>query len=141
MAIAESQVTLPPPPTGVTGTVDALHVYNPESGHYEPIFRGPPLNANLLAPVAPAVAIIAVVANAPVWIYHMVFANTGGAVVTVTLAEPGGNTYIVQVPANDTLVIQGNALSDPLFMSTAAGNITVVGTAATVQVTLSYVVK
>lgn len=136
----ESQVTLPDPPTGAA-IVEAQHEYNPETGHYEPIFRNLPLNANLLAPLVAAAIIPGVTAAAPVWIYAMVFANTGGAVETCTLAEPGGNTYIVEIPANQTVTITGNARDAPLFVSRAAGNITLLGDAGTTQVTLSYVVK
>ncbi|MEE9316518.1 MAG: hypothetical protein V3U97_05355 [bacterium] len=138
MAVVESQVPLPAPPTGVS-IVLTEHVYNPENGHYEPPIRGPPLNVNLLSPLA-AAAFLAVAANTAVWFYHFVFANTGGAAVTVTLAEPGGNTYIVEVPANTTVQMISNP-NAPLFVSRVVGNITLLGTIATVQVTATYVVK
>ena len=138
MSIQESQVPLPAPPTGVA-LVIAEHEYNPENGHYEPSIRGVPLNVNLLSPLA-AAAFLAVAANTAVWFYHFVFANTGGAAVTVTLAEPGGNTYIVEVPANQTVQMISNP-DAPLFVSRVAGNITLLGTIATVQVTATYVVK
>ena len=138
MAVVESQVPLPAPPTGVA-LVLTEHVYNPENGHYEPSIRGLPLNVNLLSPLVVA-AFLAVAANTAVWFYHFVFANTGGAVVTVTLAEPGGNTYIVEVPANQTVTMISNP-DAPLFVSRAVGNITLLGTIATVQVTATYVVK
>ena len=138
MSVTEVQVPLPPPPTGVA-LVTAEHVYNPESGHYEPSIRGVPLNVNLLAPLA-AAAFLVVVANAPVWFYHFVFANTGGAVETVTLAEFGGNTYIVEVPANQTVVLISTP-DAPLFVSRTAGAITLLGDVGTTQVTATYVVK
>jgi hypothetical protein len=138
MSIQESQVPLPAPPTGAA-LIIAEHEYNPENGHYEPSIRGVPLNVNAVAPLV-AAAFLAVVANTAVWFYHFVFANAGGAAVTVTLAEPGGNTYIVDVPANQTVTVVSNP-DAPLFMSRVAGNITILGTIATVQVTAAYVVK
>jgi len=139
MSIQETQVPLPAPPTGVA-LVIAEHEYNPENGHYEPSIRGLPLNVNLQAP-AVAAAFLAVVANAPVWFYHFVFANTIAAVETITLTEPGGNTYIVEVPANTTVTLISNP-DAPLFMSRTAGNITLLGsTGAGTFVTATYVVK
>ena len=139
MAVVETQVPLPAPPTGVA-LVIAEHEYNPENGHYEPPIRGLPLNVNLAAP-AVAAAFLAVVANAPVWFYHFVFANPIAAVETITLVEPGGNTYIVEVPANQTITIVSTP-SAPLFVSRTAGNITLLGsTGAGTQVTATYVVK
>ena len=139
MSVQEVQVPLPAPPTGVSA-ITARHEYNPENGHYEPSIRGLPLNVNLVAP-ALAAAFLAVVANAPVWFYHFVFANTGGAAETITLAEPGGNTYIVEVPANTTTTLISNP-NAPLFVSRTAGNITLLGTVgAATQVTAAYVVK
>lgn len=138
MSVQEAQVPLPAPPTGVS-LVIAEHEYNPENGHYEPPIRGLPLNVNLLAPLA-AAAFLAVVAGAPVWFYHFVFANTGAAVETVTLTEPGGNTYIVEVPANQTVNMISTP-SAPLFVSRTAGNITLLGDVGTTQVTATYVVK
>lgn len=139
MAVVEAQVPLPAPPTGIA-IVFARHEYNPENGHYEPAIRGLPLNVNAVAPLAPG-AFLAVVANAPVWFYAFVFANTGGAVETITLTEPGGNTYIVEVPANQTVTITSTP-SAPLFVSRTAGNITIGGSVgALTQVTATYVVK
>ena len=139
MSVQETQVPLPAPPTGVA-LVIAEHEYNPENGHYEPSIRGVPLNVNAVAP-AVAGAFLAVAANAPVWFYHFVFANTLGAVETITLTEPGGNTYIVTVPANTTVTLVSNP-DAPLFMSRTAGNITILGTVgAGTQVTAAYVVK
>ena len=139
MSIQEAQVPLPAPPTGVA-IVTAQHEYNPENGHYEPSIRGLPLNVNAVAPLA-AAAFLVVVANAPVWFYHFVFANTGGAAETITLTEAGGNTYIVEVPANNT--VQMISTPDaPLFVSRTAGNITIAGSVGAVtQVTATYVVK
>jgi len=138
MAVVETQVPLPAPPTGAA-IVFTEHVYNPENGHYEPSIRGLPLNVNLLSPLV-AANFLAVAANTAVWFYHFVFANIGGAAVTVTLAEPGGNTYIVEVPANNTVTLVSTP-DAPLFVSRAVGNITLLGTIATVQVTATYVVK
>ena len=139
MAVNETQVPLPAPPTGAA-IVFTEHVYNPENGHYEPSIRGVPLNVNAVAPAA-AGAFLAVVANAPVWFYHFVFANPIAAVETITLAEPGGNTYIVEVPANTTVTMISNP-DAPLFMSRTAGAITILGsTGAGTQVTAAYVVK
>jgi len=139
MSVQETQVPLPAPPTGVA-LVIAEHEYNPENGHYEPSIRGVPLNVNAVAP-AVAGAFLAVAANAPVWFYHFVFANTLGAVETITLTEPGGNTYIVTVPANTTVTLVSNP-DAPLFMSRTVGNITILGTVgAGTQVTAAYVVK
>jgi hypothetical protein len=139
MSVNESQVPLPAPPTGVA-LITAQHEYNPENGHYEPSIRGVPLNVNAVAP-AVAAAFLAVAANTAVWFYHFVFANTGGAVETITLTEPGGNTYIVEVPANNTITIVSNP-NAPLFVSRTAGNIAIIGTVgALTQVTAAYVVK
>ena len=95
MAVQEAQIPLPVPPTGHDETI-AVHPFNPESGHYEPELKNLPLNANLLAGLA-AANFIVVTATARPWIYYLVFANTGGAVATVTLTEPGGNTLIADV--------------------------------------------
>jgi len=59
---------------------------------------------------------------------------------TVTLAEPGGNTYIVEIPANLTVVLISTP-DAPLFVSRTAGNITLLGDVGTTQVTATYVVK
>lgn len=139
MAVNETQVPLPAPPTGAA-IVFTEHVYNPENGHYEPSIRGVPLNVNAVAPAA-AGAFLVVVANAPVWFYHFVFANPIAAVETITLTEQGGNTYIVEVPANQTITIVSTP-DAPLFMSRTAGAITILGsTGAGTQVTAAYVVK
>ena len=139
MAINEAQGPLPTPPTGVDET-QAVHPFNPERGHYEPELKNLPLNANLLAPIA-AAAFIAVTAAARPWIYYLVFANTGGAVATVTLAEPGGNTLIVEVPANQTVTLASNP-NAPIFVSRTVGNITLVADVAdVVQVTATYTNK
>ena len=67
--------------------------------------------------------------------------NTGGAVETITLAEPGGNTYIVEVPANQTITLISTP-DAPLFVSRTAGNILLAGDiGAVTQVTAAYVVK
>jgi len=144
MSVQESQVPLPDPPTGVA-LIIAEHEYNPENGHYEPPIRGVPLNASADCGITPATnPLIAVALGAPVWIYHLVFANTGGAIETVVLTEPGplANTYTVQVPANTTMAMISTP-SAPLFVSrvAAAGNITAQSTAGTTTVTVTYVVK
>ena len=138
MAVNEAQTPLPVPPTGVDET-QAIHPFNPESGHYEPELKNLPLNANLLAGLV-AAAFIAVTATARPWIYYLVFANTGAAVSTVTLAEPGGNTLIVEVPANDTRTL-ASIPTAPIFVSRTAGNITLAADVATVQVTATYTSK
>ena len=139
MSIQEAQVPLPAPPTGVA-LIIAEHEYNPENGHYEPSIRGVPLNVNAVAP-AVAGAFLAVVANAPVLFYHFVFANPIAAVETITLTEPGGNTYIVEVPANNTVTLVSTP-DAPLFVSRVAGNFTILGSSgAGTQVTAAYVVK
>ena len=143
MSIQESQVPLPAPPTGVS-IVIAEHEYNPENGHYEPSIRAIPLTANLLAPAAVGPFGPAIVANTTIWYYHFVFANTIGAAETITLTEPGGLTYIVEVPQNTTLVITSTP-DAPLFMARIAGavvNTTLLGsTGAGTMVTAAYVVK
>ena len=136
--INEQQTPLPVPPTGIDTTITDHH-FNPESGHYEPLLKNLPLNANLLAPLV-AANFIAVTATARPWIYYLTLANVAGAVVTVTLAEPGGNTLIVQVPANDTVILRSTP-DAPIFVSRTVGNITLVATIATVQVTATYTNK
>jgi len=122
--------------------VYAEHRYNPVNGFYEPISRTPPLNANLVTPLVAGNLIVGIVAANPVWIYMVTLANTGGAVETVTLTEPGGNTYILQIPGNTTLVVQSPTPDQPLLMSTAAGNLTLVGTVgAATFCTVAYYVK
>ena len=138
MAVQEAQVPVPVPPTGVDEH-STLHEFNPETGHYEPPLKNGVLNANLLSPLA-AAAFIAVTATARPWIYYLTLANVAGAVVTVTLAEPGGNTLIVQVPANDTVILRSTP-DAPIFVSRTVGNITLLGTLATVQVTATYTNK
>jgi len=139
MSVQESQTPLPPPPTGVA-LIIAEHEYNPENGHYEPSIRGVPLNVNLQAPLA-AAAFLAVAANAPVWFYHLVFANTIAAAETITLTEPGGNTYIVHLAGNTTMAMISTP-DAPLFVSRTAGNIMLLGsTGAGTMVTATYVVK
>ena len=140
MSVVESQVPLPAPPTGMDGVV-ARHNYNPENGFYEPSLRNPPQNAGIAVTNVAANLVAGILAATPIWIYHMVFANTTAAAVTMTLTEPGANTYIVEVPANDTRIVTSNP-DAPLFRSTAAGNLTVVGSAApSGNVTIAYVVK
>ena len=99
MAVVETQVPLPDPPTGVA-LVLAEHGYNPENGHYEPPLRARPLNASIASGTlaAPAV-LLAVAAGVTLWIYHIVLANTSAAAETCVITEPGGNTYTVEVPA------------------------------------------
>ena len=103
--------------------------------------KNAPLNAGIAVTLVAANLIIGIVAATPVWIYHMVIANTTAAARTFTLTEPGGNTYIVEVPANNTVVI--NSTPDaPLFVSRTAGNLTVVGDATpSGNVTIAYIVK
>ncbi len=138
MAINEAQVPLPTPPTGVDET-QAVHPFNPENGHYQPSLLNGPQNVNQLAPLV-AAAFLAVAANTAVWFYAFVFANTQAVAVDVTLTEPGGNTYIVTVPGDDTVTITSTPEA-PLFVSRTAGNITIIATIATVQVTATYTVK
>ena len=140
MSIVEAQTPLPTPPTGMDTTI-TVHPFNPENGFYEPTAKTPPLNANIAITNAAQNLIVGIVAATPVWIYHMVFANNTAGVITYTLTEPGGNTYIVVVPANTTVVIL-STLDAPLFRSTAAGNLTVVGDAVlSGNITIAYVVK
>ena len=139
MAVVEAQVPLPVPPTGVDEH-STLHEFNPESGHYEPPLKNGVLNASLLSPLA-AAAFIAVTATARPWLYYIVIANIGGAVVTVTLAEPGGNTLVVEVPANDTVTLP-SVPTAPIFVSRTVGNITLVADiAAVAAVTVTYTNK
>ena len=140
MAVVEAQVPLPVPPTGVDEH-STLHEFNPETGHYEPPLKNLPLNANLVAPLV-AAAFIAVTATTRPWIYYLVCANTGAAASTVILAEPGGNTLIVEVPANDTVILASTP-NAPIFVSRTVGNITLQGdlVVPTVQVTATYTNK
>ncbi len=102
--------------------------------------RSLPHRYRLVAGVV-AANFIVVTATARPWIYYLVIANTGGAVVTVTLAEPGGNTLIVEVPANDTRVL-ASVPTAPIFVSRTAGQITLVADiAAVAQVTATYTNK
>ena len=141
MAVNETQVPLPAPPTGVS-VIIAEHEYNPENGHYEPSIRGLPLNAAILSgTLAAPTVLLAVVANAPVWIYAWVFANNNAAIQACVVTEPGGNTYTLEIPADTTYFVTSNP-DAPLFMSRTAGNITVGSTlAGAVTVTAAYVVK
>ena len=140
MSIVEAQTPLPAPPTGIDGVV-ARHNYNPENGYYEPSLRNPPLNAGIAVTNAAQNLIAGLLAATPAWIYHMVFANNTAAVRTYTLTEPGGNTYIVVVPANTSVIVTSTP-DAPLFKSTAAGNLTVVGDAAlSGNITVAYVIK
>ena len=138
MSVTEVQTPLPVPPTGHDDTI-TIHPFNPESGHYEPSLKNVPLNVNALAGLV-AAAFLAVTAAARPWFYYFVFANTGAAVGTVTLTEPGGNTLIVEIPANLTVTLPSNP-DAPIFVSRTAGNITIVSDVATVQVTATYVMK
>ncbi len=139
MAVVEAQVPLPVPPTGVDEH-STLHEFNPETGHYEPPLKNLPLNANAIAGVV-AANFIAVTATARPWLYYLVFTNIGGAVVTVTLAEPGGNTLIVEVPANQTVTLPSTPTA-PIFVSRTVGNITLVADiAAVAAVTVTYTNK
>lgn len=141
MSVTEIQIPLPDPPTGVA-LVITEHEYNPESGHYEPPLRDRPLTASATVTVPPAAAalLLTVGAGAPVWIYHLVLANEGGNE-RVTITETGGNTYIVDVPLNDTVVIVSTPQA-PIFVSRVAGPITVVGNAGgNIRVTAMYVIK
>lgn len=140
MSIVEAQTPLPVPPTGHDLTI-VEHTYNPHSGFNEPLVKNAPLNANIAVNAVAQVLIAGLVAANPAWIYHIVIANTTGAVRLYTLAEPGGNTYIVNVAANTTLVILSTPAA-PLFRSTAAGNITIQGDAApSGNITIAYVTK
>jgi len=119
----------------------AEHDFNPESGTYEPLLLNRPVNRNIAITNAAQNLIAGIVATNPVWIYHMVFANTTAAVRTITLTEPGGRTYIVVVPANNSIIIVSTP-DAPLFRSTAAGNLTVVGDAVVSgNITVTYAVK
>ena len=121
--------------------VTAEHKFNPENGFYEPSAKTPPLNAGIAVTNAAQNLIVGILVATPVWIYHMVFANNTAAVRTYTLTEPGANTYIMVVPANTTVVIVSTP-DAPLFKSTAAGNLTVVGDAAlSGNITIAYIVK
>lgn len=142
MSVTEVQVPLPDPPTGIA-LVLTEHVYNPENGHYEPPLRARPQNASI--PSGTLVApnpLLAVVAGTPIWIYHIVLANVSGAAETCVLAETGGgNTYTVEVPANQTVIVTSTP-DAPLFMSRAAGAF-MFGSdvAASVVITITYVTK
>jgi len=138
MAVQEAQTPLPVPPTGFDTSI-VQQEFNAESGHFEPPLKNAPQNISILAPVV-AVNILAVTATARPWFYYGVFANTGGAAVTVTITEPGGNTLIVQVPANQTVTLASTPTA-PIFISRTAGNINIAGSIATVQCTLTYVMK
>jgi len=139
----DPQETLPAPPTGVA-LVTAEHEYNPENGHYEPSIRDIPRTADLQAPLAVAVFGPPIVANTTIWYYHFVFAETSGAPEMITLTNPAGDTYIVNLAANQTLVITSTP-DAPLFMSRIVGavvNTMIVGsTGAGTMVTAAYVVK
>ena len=140
MSIVEAQTPLPAPPTGMDETI-AVHSFNPENGFYEPAAKTPPLNANIAITNIAQNLIVGIVAATPVWIYHMVFANTTAAARTITLTEPGGNTYIMVIPANNTVVVVSTP-DAPLFMSRTAGNLTVIGDAAlSGNITIAYIVK
>ena len=140
MSIVEAQTPLPAPPTGMD-LVTAEHKFNPHTGFYEPSLKTVPLNAGIAVTNAAQNLIVGLALANPAWIYHMVFANNTAGVITYTLTEPGGNTYIVVVPANNTVVVVGT-VEAPLFRSTAAGNLTVVGSAAASGfITVAYVVK
>lgn len=97
----DPQVPLPGPPTGVA-LVITEHGYNPETGHYEPPLRTRPENASIDSGTlaAPTNLIIFAAGDRPVWIYHIVLANTGNTVQTCEITEPGGNVYTVELPAN-----------------------------------------
>lgn len=145
MAVVETQVPLPDPPTGVA-LVLAEHDYNPENGHYEPPLRARPLNASIASGTlaAPAV-LLAVAAGVTLWIYHIVLANTSAAAETCVITEPGGNTYTVEVPANLTVVVTSTP-DAPLFMArnalAVAANITFGSDVITsVTATITYVTK
>ena len=140
MSVVEAQTPLPAPPTGMDSTI-AVHSFNPENGFYEPLYRTPPLNANIAVTNAAQNLVAGILAATPIWIYHMVFANNTAAVRIITLTEPGGNTYIMVVPANTPVVVVSTP-DAPLFMSTALGNLTVVGDAAlSGNITITYIVK
>jgi len=140
MSIQEAQTPLPAPPTGAS-MITALHEYNPENGHYEPSIRGFPRNVDAVAPLQ-STAFLLVVANAPVWFYHFVFANSTATAEDVALTEPGGNVYRVTVPADDSITIVSTP-SAPLFVCRTAGNIMINGAPAggAIRVTAAYVVK
>ena len=139
MAIVEAQVPVPIPPTGVDENINVME-FNPETGHFEPPLKNLPLNANAVAGIV-AANFIAVTAAARPWLYYIIIANTGGAVVTVTLAEPGGNTLVVEVPANDTRILASTPTA-PIFVSRTVGNITLVADiAAVAAVTVTYTNK
>lgn len=141
MSVTEAQTPLPTPPKG-THIIIGHHWFNPENKHYEPKVLSHPLNANIAVPAVAGNLIAGITAANPVWLYLLIYANTGAGVETVTITEPGGNTLIVQVPGNTTLVLQSNDPDQPLMRSTAAGNMTVVGTiGAVTQLTCAYYVK
>lgn len=139
MSVTEVQTGLPTPPTGIA-IVTTEHEYNPHKGFYEPSLKNIPVSASVVATAVGANLIAGLLATGPVWIYAMVFANGGAAVTTCTLTEPGGRTYVVRIPANDSIVIVSNPYA-PLFISTAAGNLTATDALATTTVTVTYVVK
>lgn len=137
-AINEAQTPLPVPPTGVDTTITE-HDFNPENAHYEPLLKNGPQNAVALA--TPVVAnFIPVTATARPWIYYILLANTGGVAGTVILAEPGGNTLTVEVPANLTVIVPSTPEA-PIFVSRTAGQITIISDIATIAVTATYVNK
>lgn len=141
MSVTESQAPLPTPPKGMDITI-AHHWFNPENKHYEPKVLAHPLNANLVVPAVAGNLIAGITAANPVWLYLIILANTGALIETVTLTEPGGNTLILHVPGNTTLVVQSANPDQPLFRSTAAGNMTIVGTiGAVTYCTVAYFVK
>ena len=141
MSVTEAQTPLPTPPKGMDLTI-AHHWFNPENKHYEPKILAHPLNANIAVPAIAGNLIAGITAANPVWLYLLIYANTGAGIETVTITEPGGNTLIAHVPGNTTLVIQSATPDQPLLRSTAAGNMTVVGTiGAVTQLTCAYFVK
>ena len=141
MSVIERQIPLPDPPTGAA-LIIAEHEYNPENGHYEPSIRGLPLNADILSgTIAAPTTLLTVVAGAPVWIYALAIANNNAAVQQCVITEFGGNTYIVDIPANATYFVVSNP-DAPIFISRTAGIMTVGSTlAGTINVTATYVVK
>lgn len=140
MSVIETQTPLPTPPTGVH-IITSEHVFNPHSGHYEPRVKNVPMTAGLAVTNAAQPLILGLVVANPAWIYHMVFSNNTAGIITYTLTEPGGMTYIVTVPANNSIVIVGTP-DAPLFRSTGAGNLIVVGSAlASGNITIAYVIK
>jgi len=140
MSVVEAQIPLPTPPTGHDLTY-AEHTYNPENGYYEPIMKAAPLNANIAVTNVAQNLIVGLLAATPAWIYHILFANNTAAVRTYTLTEPGGNTYIMVVPANISVPLISTP-DAPLFKSTAAGNLTIVGDAAlSGNITVAYIIK